>query len=262
MSERTKVLFAFRELVNAHRAELAAPSPASTARCSTTHGRGPARHSRWSSSPAASASCSRATCPLEISRGVDSYSLRQPVGVARASRRSISRSWCRCGCSRWRSRAATRSCSSPPSRTRRRRCGWPSCWTRPACPTACSTSCTATRRRSTRSSTHPGIDAVSFVGSTPIAKYIYETAAKHGKRVQALGGAKNHAVVLPDADLDFAADGLVSARLRLGGRALHGGVGGGRGGRRGRSARGQAQRADRRPDRGRRHRGGSTWARW
>src|SRR2546421_1473405 len=58
---------------------------------------------------------------------------------------------------------------------------------------------------------HPGIHAVSFVGSTPIAKYIYETCAKTGKRVQALGGAKNHAVVLPDADLEFAADALVGA---------------------------------------------------
>jgi malonate-semialdehyde dehydrogenase (acetylating)/methylmalonate-semialdehyde dehydrogenase len=59
--------------------------------------------------------------------------------------------------------------------------------------------------------THPGVNAVSFVGSTPIAKYIYETGAKHGKRVQALGGAKNHAVVLPDADLEFAADALIGA---------------------------------------------------
>ena len=58
---------------------------------------------------------------------------------------------------------------------------------------------------------HPGIHAVSFVGSTPIAKYVYETAAHHGKRVQALGGAKNHAVVLPDADLEFAADALIGA---------------------------------------------------
>ena len=58
---------------------------------------------------------------------------------------------------------------------------------------------------------HPDIKAVSFVGSTPIAKYVYETGAKHGKRVQALGGAKNHAVVLPDADLDFTADALVGA---------------------------------------------------
>ena len=59
--------------------------------------------------------------------------------------------------------------------------------------------------------THPDVKAISFVGSTPIAKYIYETAAKHGKRVQALGGAKNHAVVLPDADIEFAADALIGA---------------------------------------------------
>ncbi|OIR01867.1 putative 3-oxopropanoate dehydrogenase [mine drainage metagenome] len=58
---------------------------------------------------------------------------------------------------------------------------------------------------------HPDVRAVSFVGSTPIAKYIYETAAHHGKRVQALGGAKNHAVVLPDAELDFTADAIMGA---------------------------------------------------
>jgi malonate-semialdehyde dehydrogenase (acetylating)/methylmalonate-semialdehyde dehydrogenase len=58
---------------------------------------------------------------------------------------------------------------------------------------------------------HPDIAAVSFVGSTPIARYIYETGTSHGKRVQALGGAKNHMVVLPDADIDMAADAAVSA---------------------------------------------------
>jgi malonate-semialdehyde dehydrogenase (acetylating)/methylmalonate-semialdehyde dehydrogenase len=58
---------------------------------------------------------------------------------------------------------------------------------------------------------HPDIKAVSFVGSTPIAKYIYSTAAAQGKRVQALGGAKNHAVVLPDADLEFTVDALMGA---------------------------------------------------
>ena len=58
---------------------------------------------------------------------------------------------------------------------------------------------------------HPDIAAVSFVGSTPIAKYIYERGTANGKRVQALGGAKNHALVLPDADLDLAADAIVSA---------------------------------------------------
>jgi malonate-semialdehyde dehydrogenase (acetylating) / methylmalonate-semialdehyde dehydrogenase len=58
---------------------------------------------------------------------------------------------------------------------------------------------------------HPDIAAVSFVGSTPIAKYVYETGTQHGKRVQALGGAKNHMIVLPDADIDMAADAAVSA---------------------------------------------------
>ncbi|MEU5348017.1 CoA-acylating methylmalonate-semialdehyde dehydrogenase [Streptomyces sp. NPDC020766] len=58
--------------------------------------------------------------------------------------------------------------------------------------------------------THSGIEAVSFVGSTPIARYVHETATAHGKRVQALGGAKNHAVVLPDADLEFAANHITA----------------------------------------------------
>jgi len=58
---------------------------------------------------------------------------------------------------------------------------------------------------------HPGIGAVSFVGSTPIARYIYESGTRHGKRVQALGGAKNHMIVLPDADVEMAADAAVSA---------------------------------------------------
>ncbi len=58
---------------------------------------------------------------------------------------------------------------------------------------------------------HPDVQAVSFVGSTPIARYVYETGTAHGKRVQALGGAKNHMVVLPDADIEMAADAAVNA---------------------------------------------------
>ena len=59
--------------------------------------------------------------------------------------------------------------------------------------------------------THKGIKSISFVGSTPIARYVYETGTKAGKRVQALGGAKNHMVVLPDADLELAADAAINA---------------------------------------------------
>ena len=59
--------------------------------------------------------------------------------------------------------------------------------------------------------THPDVQSISFVGSTPIARYVYETGTSHGKRVQALGGAKNHMLVLPDADLDLAADQAINA---------------------------------------------------
>ena len=78
--------------------------------------------------------------------------------------------------------------------------------------------------------THPTIDAVSFVGSTPVARHVYETGTRHGKRVQALGGAKNHMVVLPDADLDGRRRRGDIGRLRIGGRAVHGHLdaGGGR----------------------------------
>src|SRR5690606_2900620 len=57
----------------------------------------------------------------------------------------------------------------------------------------------------------PDVKAISFVGSTPVAQHIYETGARHGKRVQALGGAKNHMVIMPDADLDQAVDALMGA---------------------------------------------------
>ncbi|MFX6435538.1 aldehyde dehydrogenase family protein, partial [Acinetobacter baumannii] len=59
--------------------------------------------------------------------------------------------------------------------------------------------------------TDPRVQAISFVGSTPIAKYVYATGAAHGKRVQAMGGAKNHMIIMPDADLDQAVDALIGA---------------------------------------------------
>ncbi|HEY7795417.1 MAG TPA: CoA-acylating methylmalonate-semialdehyde dehydrogenase [Gaiellaceae bacterium] len=65
---------------------------------------------------------------------------------------------------------------------------------------------------------HPGIDGVSFVGSTPVAHHIYETAAKHGKRVQALGGAKNHVIVMPDAELGSAVAGVLSSAFHAAGQ--------------------------------------------
>ena len=84
---------------------------------------------------------------------------------------------------------------------------------------------TATKWPSTDCSITQTCKALSFVGSTPIAKYVYETGTAHGKRVQALGGAKNHMVVLPDADLKLRCRRRGLRRLRLGRRTLHGHLG-------------------------------------
>ena len=73
--------------------------------------------------------------------------------------------------------------------------------------------------------TDPRVQAIGFVGSSAIAEYIYATGCAHGKRVQCFGGAKNHMIVMPDADMDQAVDALDRCRVRLGRRALHGGVG-------------------------------------
>ena len=78
---------------------------------------------------------------------------------------------------------------------------------------------------------HPDIKAVSFVGSSDIAHYVYARGTAAGKRVQAMGGAKNHGIVMPDADLDQAVKDIIRRRLRLGRRALHGAAGGRAGGR-------------------------------
>ena len=75
---------------------------------------------------------------------------------------------------------------------------------------------TATRSRSTRCCGIREVNAVSFVGSTPIAEYVQREGIAHGKRVQALGGAKNHLVMLPDADVNLTADALARRGLWLG----------------------------------------------
>ena len=77
--------------------------------------------------------------------------------------------------------------------------------------------------------THPMIQAVSFVGSSDIAQYVYTTGGAHGKRVQAMGGAKNHGIILPDADLGLDGEGPGGRGVRLGRRALYGAAGGGPG---------------------------------
>ena len=109
-----------------------------------------------------------------------------------------------------------------------------------------STWCTATRSRSSVCSSIP-ISPPSASSARPRSPgHIYETGTEHGKRVQALAGAKNHMIVLPDADMELAADSAVSAGLRFGGRAVHGHLGSGDGRRRRRQAAAKGAGADRR----------------
>ena len=212
LSKRTEIMFRIRNLVEAHRQELAALLTAE-------HGKVPSD---------ALGEIARGLENLEFACGIPqpAQGRLQRAGLAAAStstrsasrsasspasRRSTSRRWSRCGCSRPPSRAATRSSSSRPRRTRRRRSSWPSCSPRPASRTACSTSSTATRSRSTRSSSTPTSRPSRSSARRRSRATSTRPARRHGKRVQALGGAKNHMIVLPDADIDMAADAAVSA---------------------------------------------------
>ena len=146
----------------------------------------------------------------QVSTGIDNWTLRQPLGVVAGITPFNFPAWCRAGCSRWPSPAATPSSSSPASATRPPRCSWPSC-SQAGLPDGVFNVVQGDKLAVDTLLDAPDVKAVSFVGSTPIAQYIYETGAHHGKRVQALGGAKNHMVVMPDADLEQAVDALIGA---------------------------------------------------
>ena len=149
----------------------------------------------------------------QVGTGVDSWSLRQPLGVVAGitpfNFPAMVPLWMFAARHRLRQYLRPQALRARPLRlvTPRR-----DARSRPACPMASSTSSTAINPPSTPSSQHPTIQAVSFVGSTPIARVrLQPRAPATGKRVQALGGAKNHMIVMPDADLDQAADALVGA---------------------------------------------------
>jgi hypothetical protein len=145
-----------------------------------------------------------------VGTGIDSYSMRQPLGVVAGITPFNFPAMVPMWMFPSRSPAATPSSSSPPSATRRLDAAGRAA-EEAGLPDGVFNVVTATRKRSTRCSTHPDVKAVSFVGSTPIARIHLRDRRAHGKRVQALGGAKNHMVVMPDADLDQATDALIGA---------------------------------------------------
>ena len=211
LSTRTRVLFAFRELVNAHLDELAAI-------VSSEHGkvRSDARGEVQRGLEVIEYACGVPTLLKgdysdQVSTGVDSYSFRQPLGVVAGitpfNFPAMVPMWMHpiaiaCG-NAFVLKPSERDPSASMLVAR--------LWAEAGLPDGVFNVVHGDRVAVDAVLDHPGIAAVSFVGSTPIARHIHQRATANGKRVQALGGAKNHAIVLPDADLDFASDHLAAA---------------------------------------------------
>jgi len=211
LSRRTSILFAFRELLNARKGELAAV-------ITGEHGK------------VLSDALGEVTRGLEVvefacgiphllkggftegaSTGVDVYSLRQPAGVSAIISPFNFPAMVPC----WFfpiAIAAGNTVVLKPSEKDPSAANWlAALWQEAGLPDGVFTVLHGDKVAVDGLLQHPDVATVSFVGSTPIARYVYETGTSHGKRVQALGGAKNHMVVLPDADLDLAADAAVNA---------------------------------------------------
>ena len=211
ISKRTQLLFAFRALVDAHRQELAEI-------ITREHGKvlSDAHAEVQRGLEVVEFACGvgeilKGEMSGQVSRGVDSYSLRQPLGVVAGitpfNFPIMVPMWMHpvaiaCG-----NAFVLKPSEQDPSVSLR----IAELWSEAGLPDGVFNVVQGDKTAVDAILAHPDVAAVSFVGSTPIARYVYETATSHGKRVQALGGAKNHAVVLPDADLDLAADGLISA---------------------------------------------------
>jgi malonate-semialdehyde dehydrogenase (acetylating)/methylmalonate-semialdehyde dehydrogenase len=211
LAKRTKVLFAFRELVNARVDDLAAI-------VSDEHGkvRSDARGEVQRGLEVVEFACGipqllKGEYSDQVSTGVDLYSFRQPLGVCAG----ITPFNFPVMVPMWMHPIAI-ACGNtfvlkPSERDPSASVLVAELWAEAGLPEGVFNVVHGDREAVEALLDHPDVAAVSFVGSTPIARYIHERATASGKRVQALGGAKNHAVVLPDADVDFAANHLVAA---------------------------------------------------
>jgi malonate-semialdehyde dehydrogenase (acetylating)/methylmalonate-semialdehyde dehydrogenase len=211
LSQRSRVMFAFRELVHAHREDLARI-------ITREHGKvlSDAMGEVQRGLEVLEFACGlghllKGEMSAQVSRGVDSYSIRQPLGVVAG----ITPFNFPVMVPMWMFPIAVAAGNSfllkPSDQDPSASLLLAELFTEAGLPDGVFNVVNGDKVAVNALITHPDVAAVSFVGSTPVARYVYETATAHGKRVQALGGAKNHAVVLPDADLDLAADSLVSA---------------------------------------------------
>ena len=211
LSRRSEVLFRFRDLVDSHRDDIARLITAE-------HGK---VHSDALGEVARGLENVEFACGVpnllkggfseQASTGVDVYSIMQPLGVAAGitpfNFPAMVPMWM------FSNAIACGNCFilKPSEKDPSPSLLFAELWERAGLPAGVFSVVQGDREVVNRILEHPDIAAVSFVGSTPIARHVYETGTRHGKRVQALGGAKNHMVVLPDADVDMAADAAVSA---------------------------------------------------
>ncbi|MFG6491586.1 CoA-acylating methylmalonate-semialdehyde dehydrogenase [Microbacterium sp. P03] len=211
IAKRQGVMFAFRELVNARREELAAILTSEHGKVTSDALGEIARGIEVVELACGMATITKGAYSENVSTGVDVYSLRQPLGVVAI----ISPFNFPAMVPLWFfpvAIAAGNAVVLKPSEKDPSAANWLAAVMKEAgLPDGVLNVVHGDKEAVDALLEHPDVRAVSFVGSTPIAKYIFETASAHGKRVQALGGAKNHMLVLPDADLDLAADAAVNA---------------------------------------------------
>jgi malonate-semialdehyde dehydrogenase (acetylating)/methylmalonate-semialdehyde dehydrogenase len=211
LSRRAEVMFRFRELVDANRKEIAALISAEHGKTVADAGGELARGLENAEFATGAPHLLKGGYSEQASTGVDVYSIRQPLGVVAGitpfNFPAMVPMWMFCNALVCGNTFVLKPSEKDPSVSLLladllRQAGLPD---------GAFNVVQGDREAVDALLAHPDVQALSFVGSTPIARHIYETGTRNGKRVQALGGAKNHMVVLPDADVDAAADAAVSA---------------------------------------------------
>jgi malonate-semialdehyde dehydrogenase (acetylating)/methylmalonate-semialdehyde dehydrogenase len=211
LSQRSGVLFAFRQLLHERTDELAAIVTAEHGKVLSDAGGEIARGLENVEFAAGAPALLKGGFSEQVSTGVDVYSIRQPLGVVAGitpfNFPVMVPLWMCANAIACGNAFILKPSEKDPSAS----LFLAQMWKDAGLPDGVFTVVQGDKEAVDALLTHTDVAAVSFVGSTPIARYIYETGTAHGKRVQALGGAKNHALVLPDADVEMAADAVVSA---------------------------------------------------
>jgi len=211
LAQRATVLFAFRELIDRHRADIAAMITAEHGKVTSDALGEVARGIENVEFACGVPHLLKGGFSEQPSRGVDVYSIRQPLGVVAGitpfNFPAMVPMWMFANAIACGNAFILKPSEKDPSPS----LFFAELWQEAGLPDGVYTVIQGARDAVNRLLAHPDVAAISFVGSTPVARHIYETGTRNGKRVQALGGAKNHMVVLPDADLDMAADAAVSA---------------------------------------------------